>query len=154
MFYQRVEDCPVKSKLYLVIMLILLFLLPPLALSQGDSITQQPRQAKPQKKEKTRKQRLPVLLYVPYSLPQENLYPQEGELDLSLDFLYDYSEFFEYNRYFSYYRTTQQVTLKSWNLLFGGPARPFAGTPIGDGLFLPVYSLNRDPVLRKFWWDW
>jgi len=154
MLTQKVEGRPVKGKLYLVIMLILLFLLPHLALPQGDGIAPQPSQAKPQKKEKTKKRHLPVLLYVPYSLSQDNLDPQKGKLDLSLDFLYDYSEFFEYNRYLSYYRTTRRVTLKSWNLLFGGPARHFAGTPIGDGLFLPVYSLNRDPVLRKFWWDW
>ena len=154
MFSQRVEGRAASGKSCLAIVSILLSLLFPLALSHGDSIVQQHSQAKPQKKEKPEKRRLSVSVYLPRSLPKENFELQNGKLGLSLDFIYDYSEFFAYKRYLSYYRMTRRVTLRDWNLIFGGPARPFAGTPIWDGLFLPVYSLNRDPVLRTFWWDW
>lgn len=154
MFSQRIEVQRTKGKFYPVIILILFLLLSPLALSHEASIVQKHSQAKPQKKEEPRKFHLPIEMYLPRSFSEANSDQQAGKLDLSLDFLYDYSEFFEYNRYLIYYRMTPQVTLKSLNILFGGPARPFAGAPIWDGLFLPVHSLSRDPVLRTFWWDW
>lgn len=154
MFSQRVEVRRTKGKFYPVIILILFLLLSPLALSHEVGIVPQHNQAKPQKKEEPKKFHLPIEAYLPRSFSEANSDQQAGKLDLSLDFLYDYSEFFEYNRYLIYYRMTRRVTLKSLNILFGGPARPFAGAPIWDGLFLPVYSLHRDPVLRTFWWDW
>lgn len=154
MFSQREEERLAKGKFCLFIVLILLFLLYPLTLSQGDSLVPQRSQTIPQKEEKPRKRQLSIRVYLPHNLPKEFLDHQKGKLDLSLDFSYDYSEFFEYNQYLTFYRTTRRVPLKSLNLLFSGPARPFAGAPIWDGLFLPVYSLNRDPVLRTFWWDW
>jgi len=154
MFSQRIEGRGTKGKFYLAIILILLFPLSPLALSHDVDIAQQHNQAKPQKKEEPRKFHLPIEVYLPRSFSEANSDQQAEKLDLSLDFLYDYSEFFEYNQYLLYYRMTRRVTLKNLNILFGGPARPFAGAPIWDGLFLPVHSLNRDPVLRTFWWDW
>jgi hypothetical protein len=39
------------------------------------------------------------------------------------------------------------------NSFFGGPVNRYTGDPLLERILIPVYSINRDPVTGKFWWD-
>jgi hypothetical protein len=45
---------------------------------------------------------------------------------------------------------TKFMGLKSF---FGGPVNRYSGDPLLERILIPVYSLNRDPITGKFWWD-
>jgi len=72
---------------------------------------------------------------------------------ISLDFIFDLSKHMKKAPPLPYSLPPFKIKILGINTIFGGPVNRFPGDPMLNSLLIPVYSLHRDPITGKFWWD-
>lgn len=72
---------------------------------------------------------------------------------ISLDFIFDLTKYIEKSPPLPFSLPPLKIKIMGMNTFFGGPVNRFPGDPLLNSLLIPVYSLHRDPVTGKFWWD-
>jgi len=76
---------------------------------------------------------------------------RRSRLKISLHFIYDFTEVYQKSQPLPYPQL--KIMVKGLKVFFAGPVNRPTGDPWLDAILVPVYSLNRDPVTRKFWWE-
>ena len=76
---------------------------------------------------------------------------RRSRLKISLHFIYDFTAVYQKAQPLHYPQL--KIMVRGLKVFFAGPVNRPTGNPLLDAVLVPVYSLNRDPVTRKFWWD-
>jgi hypothetical protein len=137
-----------KLKYYILITCIIIIIFAPLlkaALSNPAYHCQQK-----EKDDEENKKKLKEIIPLPKSL---SVLEQKTSLHFSLALNYEKQPLIKEKSPLSLTYSSLGMKFMGLNSFIGGPVNRYSGDPLLERILIPVYSLNRDPVTGKFWWD-
>jgi hypothetical protein len=103
-----------------------------------------------EKDDEENKKKLKEIIPLPKSL---SILEQKTSLHFSLALNYEEQPLIKEKSPLSLTYSSLGMKFMGLNSFFGGPVNRYSGDPLLERILIPVYSLNRDPVTGKFWWD-